>query len=257
MEYLISKLAPVFVYPLGFAIVLALCAAGIRRRRPRVALGLNLATAAVLWLGSIQPIASFLLGTLEWRYPPLPSAEPVRADAIVVLGGVVFAERVPGTGPNRTAASDRVWHAARLYREGWAPLVVCSGGSDTAGGTLPPEALVMAGMLEELGVPRSAIRVETQSRTTFENARNTRDLLAGSGIRRVLLVTSALHMPRAMVLFRQQGIEAVAAPADFNSLMPSRGVLDWLPSAEALLLTTMAVKEYLGLAYARWRTAAA
>jgi uncharacterized SAM-binding protein YcdF (DUF218 family) len=255
MEYLISKVAPVFVYPLGLAIALALWAAAIGCRRPASARRLNLILAFGLWLSSTAPIAWFLAGTLERQYPPLQSDVPVGGDAIVVLGGIVSAERAPGAGPNYQAASDRLWYAARLYREGKARVVICSGGSDTEGGRLPPEAVVMASALEELGVPSGAIVIETESRTTLTNVRNLEPILKRLGAGRVILVTSALHMPRAMTLMRQQGVETIAAPTDFNSLGPSRGALDWLPSAEALILTTAALKEHIGLIYVRVRGA--
>ncbi|MCG6870414.1 MAG: YdcF family protein, partial [Gammaproteobacteria bacterium] len=78
----------------------------------------------------------------------------------------------------------------------------------------------------------------------------TGEILRERGIGRVLLVTSALHMPRAMKLFRARGIDAVAAPTDVRSIHdPARTVLDYLPDAGAMYQTTLAVKEYLGMGW--------
>jgi uncharacterized SAM-binding protein YcdF (DUF218 family) len=119
----------------------------------------------------------------------------------------------------------------------------------------------MAEVLEFMGVPREAILEESRSRNTFENAVETRRLLAREGIDRVLLVTSALHMPRAVALFRCAGFDVVPAPADFwvsddDRLGFGNGslegvVLGLLPDAENLANTTRALKEYLGLMLSR------
>jgi uncharacterized SAM-binding protein YcdF (DUF218 family) len=78
----------------------------------------------------------------------------------------------------------------------------------------------------------------------------TGEILRERGFARVLLVTSALHMPRAMTLFRAQGIDAVAAPTDLQSIYnPARTVLDYLPDGESLYRTTLAVKAYLGMGW--------
>lgn len=120
----------------------------------------------------------------------------------------------------------------------------------------------MATILETLGVPAGAIVLESRSRNTRENAVATRELLAPRGVRRILLVTSALHMPRAVALFERQGFDVIAAPADFwyvpagsDGEAPSAWgwILDVLPDAEGLAHSTEALREYLALAYYRGR----
>ena len=94
----------------------------------------------------------------------------------------------------------------------------------------------MKALLLRLGVPDEAIVMETQSRNTAENALYTGEILRERGFARVLLVTSALHMPRAMKLFRARGIDAVPAPTDMRSIYdPARTVLDYLPDAGAMM----------------------
>ena len=133
----------------------------------------------------------------------MPAQASLVADAVLVLGGALGAPRPPaqphlGFG----AAADRVWHAAALYRAGKARWVVLSGGSPPGSENVAPEAEAMAEVLRALGVPASAMRLEGRSRNTLENAVLSLALVRQVGARRVLLVTSALHMPRALAVFQ-------------------------------------------------------
>jgi uncharacterized SAM-binding protein YcdF (DUF218 family) len=103
--------------------------------------------------------------------------------------------------------------------------------------------------LQTLGVPADAILVEGQSRNTRENAVNTAELWSEKGFHTGLLVTAAIHMPRAMATFGAVGLNLVPWPADFRADY-SRGyiVFDFLPDAHALAMTTLSAKEWLGLA---------
>ena len=117
-----------------------------------------------------------------------------------------------------------------------------------------PEAGSIQTLLEEWGVPGASIIAEAASRNTYENAVFTRQVLAEHGLQRVLLVTSALHMPRALATFRSAGIDAVPAATDFTvTYKDQRTVIDFLPDAEALSRTTYAIKEYVGYVYYRWK----
>lgn len=105
----------------------------------------------------------------------------------------------------------------------------------------------MAVFLQDLGVPSQAIALEELSRNTRENAAFTAGLLRARGIDHVLLVTSALHMSRALALFAAQGLQVMPAPADFetHAQVPSHaGVVT--PDAGALDASARAFKELLG-----------
>jgi uncharacterized SAM-binding protein YcdF (DUF218 family) len=109
-------------------------------------------------------------------------------------------------------------------------------------------------ILLEWGVPDAAILVEKQSKSTMENARFSRDMLAVRGIKRALLVTSAAHMPRAVGVFRKAGLEVSPSPADFltgwaQPDLPFR----ILPDPEALNQSNIALHEYVGSAIYRIR----
>ena len=107
----------------------------------------------------------------------------------------------------------------------------------------------MQTLMEEWGVPGGSIHAEGGSRNTHENAVFTRQLLVEQGLHRVLLVTSAMHMRRALATFTSAGIDAVPAATDYTvTYRDHRTVIDFLPDARALSRTTDAIKEYIGYA---------
>lgn len=193
-----------------------------------------------------MPVLSlWLRGTIEDQFPQLPIASVPQAAALVVLGGTVS----PPSGRSteiRLGAADRVWYAARLFHATKAPLVVLSGGGDLEHQAFS-EARAMAIFLNDLGVPQQAMILEEASRNTRDNAAFCAALLKARGIQHILLVTSALHMPRALALFKAQGLQAVPAPTDFEAnLFPAHGLLAWLPDAGALDGSGKAIKELVG-----------
>ena len=145
------------------------------------------------------------------------------------------------------SGADRVWYAARLFHAGKAPLVILSGGGNLERQAFS-EARAMAVSIQDLGVPTQAFVLEETSRNTRENAAFTAAMLKARGIEQILLVTSALHMPRALALFKVQGLQVIPAPTDFEAgKEPPFGLLAWLPDAGALISSALAMKELVGL----------
>jgi uncharacterized SAM-binding protein YcdF (DUF218 family) len=174
------------------------------------------------------------------------------AQTAVVLGGLSGKLKSGGDAQVNDAA-DRAFHAARLYKLGKAHRIVVSGGNLPWDRLQVPEAEVIAGLLEELGVPRASILVETASATTHENAVETAKLLARFGIPEpVLLVTSGWHMPRAVAAFEAQGIDIIPSPTD-RRVNPDAAfdAFALLPDSGALALSSLAVKEWVGIAWYR------
>jgi len=200
----------------------------------------------LLWLPATTLVGTALVGSLEDEYAPVPAAESPTADAIIVLGGSAGAAHPPREMPDLHEASDRLWHAARLYRAGAAPLVVASGGGE---GTVA-EAPVMRRVLTDWGVADSAVVEEAKSTSTYENARYTARLLSDRGMDEVLLVTSALHMRRAAATFRATGLTVHPAPTDIRVTAETRRSL--VPDAEGLQLTSRALHEFAALAAYQW-----
>lgn len=255
----LSKLLPLFVYPLGITIILILLSAATRRRAALSA-GLAVAAAVVLLAFSNGWVAGWLARSLEWRY--MPYEEHVQADAIVLLGGATRAAVFPREMTEVNEAGDRLLRAASLYREGKAPLIIASGGAIDWLGSSTPEAEGMREILEFLGVAPRAIIAESNARNTYENAVYVREIADERGLEKVLLVTSAMHMPRSVGIFEKQGFVVIPAPADFQTTVSDGGsgveslgarLYRLMPEAQYLELSTRAIKEYLGIVVYRAR----
>ncbi|OLP17539.1 hypothetical protein BST81_14485 [Leptolyngbya sp. 'hensonii'] len=260
MFLFLSKLLPLFLYPLGLTCLLMVVALVLIWKRPRLAAGVIALGLGVLLLSSSSWVSGQLLKSLEWQ--SLPTTLP-QADAIVVLGGCTRPPLQPRPGVDVTDAGDRVIYGAQLYRQGKAPYLVLSGGRIDWRQGGPPESSDMADLSQQLGVPATAILQDPTSFNTHENAVNVKKILQEKGLQRVLLVTTATHMPRSRLIFKHEGIDAIPAPTDFiMTYQPasetSEGswqsvILDLIPDAERLGFTTRALKEYLGIAIYRLR----
>jgi len=244
----LDKILTQFTSPLSLALLLALAGLALLLARRRLAgAGLLLLALGGLGLLSLPAVADTLLRSIEERYPELPASEFPVAEAIIVLGGGIDPRVETRPYPDLQSGADRVWHAARIFRAGKAPLLILSGGVIPRLGTKVSEAEAMRIFLVDLGVPTKAIRLEERSRNTYENAVFTEEILRKSGLTRVLLVTSALHMPRAMAAFRAAGVEAIPAPTDFMVRDEPSQLLHWLPDVKSLTVSTAVWHEYLGL----------
>jgi uncharacterized SAM-binding protein YcdF (DUF218 family) len=240
MKVLQSLLLPPGVLLVAIAVAVLLAVRGKRR----AALALATAACGLIFALSLQPVSNMLLRPLETRYAPLPfsTAASVKADVIVLLGGGTTPE-AGGQAVLSQASTRRALHAALLQRRLGLPLIT-TGGRVAPDPQREPEAAVAARLMETLGVPSGMIREESESRTTWENAVRVRDRFRP---RRVVLVTSAIHMPRAVACFRRLGIETVPAPTDYLA-EEVRVLLDWLPSGTSLADSLSAIREYVGIA---------
>lgn len=252
---MLTKVLAQALMPLNFALEAALLAVLLRRLGwRRTSNGLFAAGLAVLWLASTPVLAEALVASLERAHPACVVATAPKADAIVVLGGALGPALPPRVEPDLSDGADRVWLAARLYRAGKAPLVIATGGAGPGSKSERPESDAMRDLLAQWGVPPAAVLAEGASLDTHDNAVETRRLLDARALKRVLLVTSALHMPRALAAFREAGIDAVPCPTDFRAVDPeSRSILDFLPDSEALSASTAALHEILGHLWYRLR----
>jgi uncharacterized SAM-binding protein YcdF (DUF218 family) len=259
MFLFLSKLLPLFVYPTGLACVLLVAALLVRK--PRLRASLIVGALAILLIFGNRLAAGALARSLEWQYFP-PEAYP-QADAIVLLGGSTRASVYPRTMSEVNEAGDRLILAAWLYRERRADVIIVSGGYIDFLGSETPESEAMVELLQFFGVPRDAILSEDRSRNTYENALFVKPRLEELGAQRVLLVTSAMHMPRSVGIFTKQGIEVIPAPTDYVTTHSDRSpdaedglgavLIRLLPTAEHLEVSTRAMKEYIGILIYRLR----
>lgn len=256
MEKLISFTLESLLLPPGGLLLLLIVGVLLLKFRRRAGYAL-LATGIIAFYASSSPfISSALLGLLE-PAAALPPNGDLHADphaAIVILGGGRY-QNAPEYGGDTVSmlTLERVRYAARLARRTRLPVLVTGG---TVWKQRVSEASLMKQALEE-DFNIKVRWVEGQSRTTWENARYTRDMLAKEGITRIYLVTHAWHMPRSEFAFRHFGFETIAAPTSFNNtseLDPDAS--RWLPDARALRGSNFALHELTGLLWYRIKAAA-
>jgi uncharacterized SAM-binding protein YcdF (DUF218 family) len=205
---------------------------------------------AMLTLMSLPVVAEKLMQGLE-TFPAITAdnAPPADAKAILVLGALRH-EWAPEYGGNSVDPTTliRLRYGAYLHRVTGLPVYVTAGGSTDE---TPPVGRLMATVLkDDYGI--DAAGIEDRSRTTWEHAAYSAPMLRADGIGKVLLVTSAWHMPRAMDAFQRAGVPVVAAPTGFASGsspgIPHR-LADVLPAMGALTDSCQAIHEYLGRAW--------
>lgn len=251
----LSKIIAACLYPLNLSLLL-LCIAGLffLFKKSKWAKSSLVVSLLILLISASPPISSLLIRHLEHQHSPFEASDAPVADAILILGGAVALPQTPRVDIELVGSSDRVRYAGQLYRENKAKKIVIAGGNVFEQNNLRGEAYYIAQLLLEWGVSEADILFEDQSRNTYENAYYAKPLLKSNDLSTILLVTSAIHMPRAYAVFAAQDIDVIAAPTDIlvvNNDMP--GIFDWIPSATALANTTSALKEYMGWYYYRVR----
>lgn len=191
---------------------------------------------------------------LETSYPPLRDPKAAGSyDAIVVLtSGSIPAEGLIPFPSIDEYMFRRLEEAWRLYRIRPKPIVV-SGGHVNPFTPAKNENAIAREYLIRWGVPHHDVIGEDRSRDTFESALEVQKLLAQKGWKRYLLVTSAVHMPRSMLVFAAFAPDPVPAPGDFSLGKVELNPLDFFPSESAARRLFVTLHEYLGLANYYWR----
>lgn len=187
-----------------------------------------------------------------WEAPRGPDPQG-HWDAAVVLGGVVDAAESDGWQIEMNDNAERVVAAARLYHEGRVDKIYLSGGSGDLHFPEAREAPLLKRLLEGMGVPTAAIVVEDRSRNSFENAAFVKPLLAAGGVKRCVLISSALHMPRARAIFEkagfngpgQIGMDALAVDSLRQAVVFPES---FIPNAQAVTTNSRVLKEIIGFA---------
>jgi uncharacterized SAM-binding protein YcdF (DUF218 family) len=233
-----------FVLPPGLFI---LAMAGLvvwlwqRARKPAVVL---LMVTLLLYASSTNWVGDLLISSLEKQYP---QPRTVQGDVIVVLGGGAT-EGTPdinGQGNLLGSAANRLLTATRLHEATGLPILF-SGGQ--VFGDSGNEADIAQRQLLGLGIPAKDILIENRSLDTQQNAAFTAQILKQHQLTKPILVTSAFHMPRAVLEFQRAGMQVTPYPTDYlASENLSLYAAKLSPSAGAMSTTATAVKEYLGI----------
>ncbi|NDF46492.1 MAG: YdcF family protein [Betaproteobacteria bacterium] len=249
-SWLVTNAVAAFLLPPLSLLMLALLGAFLASRW-RVAGRALIGLAAFLLVGlSTQAGSRLLVAPLE--NTSLPLVDPLKsgAEAIVVVGGGRLYNAPEDAGRDQPASATliRLRHAARLHRLLGLPVLVSGGAPDTVGES---EAALMARVMrDDFGV--SVRWLEQTSDNTAENAKHAAQQLSQVGIKRILLVTDAIHMPRAKRAFTSAGFDVVVAPTRFLGRRPM-DIASFIPKAAELECSSYAIHEWIGMIWYRIR----
>jgi len=250
MVHILSKFLVIPIYPVGFAAVLGILALILflfNARKIGYVL-VFLSTFSLIFFSS-PIVAHKLMRGLESRYSPAYIYP--NADAIVLLGGAEVPKLPPRIYYEAHQSADRIMHAARLFKKGYAPYLITTGGKIKFIKEFPgSEAEISASLLTELfGINPVKILMETKSKNTYENAVYVKQLMEKNKLNpTIILVTSASHMPRAVAVFKKQGFIVYPAPTDYYEDKDFQyKFYKYFPDSDSLDNSTTALHEYYGM----------
>ncbi len=256
---LLTKLVTQLLLPPG-GLLLLLAVSGLLVRRKWWGRLLLVMSLVAFWLLSTAPVRDALTRPLEFASPPLSTdmvAELAHSasgtTAIVLLGGGMD-EQAPEYGGENSLngqAMMRTVYAAGLGRQ--TGLSVYASGGKPLSEADEFEGAVMRRWLVSFGIGEEQAFAEEASENTWQNALYIKAILQAKGISRVVLVTSAWHMPRSIWCFEQQGFDVIAAPTDYLTQRKPYDARSFLPDAGVLADSSLALHEYLGMAWYRLR----
>lgn len=247
--FVISKLFWMLAQPLSlacFAILAAALAQFFRLRR--TGLALSLAAGVILFVVLFSTAGSYALQGLEARFPR-PQKDPDTLSCMIVLGGAFETEVTTSRGGiDLNQAADRFVEALRLAMAYPQAKILVSGGDGSLSGAYEGDAAASLRFFSAFGIPADRLIAERDSRTTFENAAFSRNVLEANGLSDCLLITSAFHMPRSVGLFRKAGIAVTPWPVDYRTSGKLDLTLDFTQPTLNTQQTSTAVREWIGLA---------
>lgn len=250
MLTIISKFIALPFYPVGLTFLLlvaAITAAFLGKQK----LGTKLTFFAglLLYLFSAGPLPDFLVRSLEKQYSPASGFPP--ATAIVLLSGGEVARVPPRLYDEINDAGDRILYAARLARQHAAPRLIITGGNIDCIRTIQGSQAEASYRIctELLGVDSSCIVLENKARNTYENGLYTRKIIDSLKLPpTIILVTSAIHMPRSVAIFKKLGMTVFPAPTDYITDTPGQfKIMSLFPTAGSLVNSSNALHEIYGI----------
>jgi uncharacterized SAM-binding protein YcdF (DUF218 family) len=240
----LHKLLPLIVSPLGLVVFFLLISILVRRRGP-AAVGLFL-----LLVSALPLTADRLWTALEADYPYRLIESVENADAVVVLSGMLGGIETSEGVVTQWGDADRFMTGVDLVKSGKAPLIIFTRGQ-WPWLNLPSEGEVLARRAISMGISEKQILLTGIVTNTADEADEVKTLMEFGGMRRVILVTSSFHMPRAKMLFDRAGIVSIPYPTDFKSTGGHSDWMSYLPSAGGLSGTSSALREFIGRLYYR------
>jgi uncharacterized SAM-binding protein YcdF (DUF218 family) len=245
LSFSLNKALPLIFLPLGLS--LAFLAAALWWRHRRILIAVPMVVLGVL---GTPLLANILMQSLEDRYPYRSLADCPQADAVFVFGGMLDARDRSDGSIAWNEAAERFDRAARIIKAGKATLLVLSGGAERyPGGTNEGDLLKQEAIAR--GIPEQNVIVTSATMNTKSEAVDICHLAEQRQWKRVLLVTSAYHMPRAMRLSRNCKVERIPVPIAYRTPDPSSSwansrIESYMPQAQALSNSELAIREYFG-----------
>ena len=250
--FLFKKIVGPLFFPMAIVLLILILGLFLLILSRRKMTGKVFILIGVLLLGTLsyEAVSERLLKPLEYMYPPL--IHPVNMEDvrwIVVLGGGHTSDqRLSVTSQISDLSLIRLVEGIRLHREIPKSKLILSGGM-----VFDPtsEANAMAKMAVAIGVKKEDLIHEEDSKDTEDQARFIHGLLKQEPF---ILVTSASHMPRSMILFKRLGMHPIPAPTEYQvkkrwGISPKR----FYPTADGLMKAERAFYEYVGLAWTKMR----
>lgn len=241
MYFIASKVLLFLLLPVYWVVILLFVALIVkdRKRKQRVLL----AAIIVLYLFSIPLFVNVM--EKAWDVKPYPANSNEKYSCVIVLGG--FSSGSEKNNGHFNGNSDRFIQGVKLIATRQASHILISGGN----GLLAPggfrEATWAKTQLEQLNIPDSLILTESNSKNTLENARFSKTILENSHLPPpYLLVTSAFHMRRSLMIFKKAGLNVVAYPCNYFTSDASFIISDIMPDANTLFTWEYYIKEVVG-----------
>lgn len=246
--FILAKLFWIIAQPLCFAflmIALGFLAAALKRRVMATVFGV--AGLVVFFVALFTSAGIYLVQDLEDRFPRPAQLSPAPS-CFIVLGGGIDTE--PGSvrgGYSLNDDGDRYVEVVRLARLYPEARIIMSGGDGSIDGGHTSEAEIIGRMFADFGIAADRVSNDATSRDTFENAMNTKAILAQRGLSRCLLITSGFHMPRAVAIFRHLGMDVIPWVTDYRSTGKETLRLDVRYPVRNAAMLTVATKEWIGM----------
>lgn len=231
--FFLKKLATSLILPPGILIIIFILIYFVEKKRKFIRV-IALFSALFVYLISIEPVKDLILYPLERSYSV---SENLNGDAIVILGGGAYSSLFLTED-----TMNRVLGGYVVHKKTKLPIIL-------SGGVLEgkiSDSRAMAEVLKELGIEEDKLIEESKSKDTSENAFYVAQICEEKGFKKIILVTSAYHMKRAVKLFKATELDVLPYPADFKRSNYYH-IYSFLPKFSAFALSSKAIREYIAL----------
>jgi len=248
--FYISKTLPKLFLPLGLVCLCLIVCICTFRKSPRIAEKAVISSILLIFIFGSSVTSGFLLEWLETRYPTNDLKVSVNADGVLLLTGGVSLDVLPRRRVELASAGDRVLITRELLIDRPNLSVVISGAQVNVPFNYQNESSATKQLLKSLGIDSNRIHIEEHSFNTLQSAKNARKLTNKLGMKEIVVVTSAFHMTRTMLLLKRQGL--VVTPLKANHFIvnsESLSIKSFIPSAKALSGSSLALREIYGIIF--------